>query len=231
MQTCTVADCTADIFVKSRGLCRKHYHRWWRTGNPLQAHYDRASGTPIERWWAKVEKGDGCWPWRASLDSHGYGQFDVTTDDKHKNHRAHRWGYQQLVRVLAADETLDHLCRNHACVRPDHLEPVSNAENVRRGEAGKRNADKTHCPKGHEYDGVDKSGRFCVACRRESNREKMRRIRGYKGNQPNSEKTHCNYGHKFTPENTIVRGSGRGCRECSRKAAREYMRRRRASDS
>ena len=27
---------------------------------------------------------------------------------------------------------IDHLCRNHRCVNPDHLEPVTHLENMRR---------------------------------------------------------------------------------------------------
>ena len=156
MDMCSIDGCGEPVFVKSRGWCRKHYHRWHRTGDPLQAKYERADGPPLERWWTKVEKTDGCWLWLGGLDRHGYGQFDVRDgeDGKRRNHRAHRWGYQQLVRQLDAAETLDHLCRNPQCVRPDHLDPVSHAENVGRGDSGKHNAVKTHCPKGHEYTAV-----------------------------------------------------------------------------
>lgn len=45
---------------------------------------------------------------------------------------AHRWAYEFLVGEIPEGLTLDHLCRNKACVMPDHLEPVTQAENHRR---------------------------------------------------------------------------------------------------
>lgn len=51
-------------------------------------------------------------------------------------HLAHRYYYEQAhgIPVGSLDSDLDHLCRNRACVNPDHLEPISRGENVRRGD-------------------------------------------------------------------------------------------------
>jgi hypothetical protein len=237
MDTCQIDNCELPVFVRSRGWCRKHYHRWHRTGDPLVVKYERAAGTPLERWWAKVEKTNTCWLWRGSLDRRGYGQFDVIDSDGHRNHRAHRWGYQQLVRPLNDDEPLDHLCRVHACVNPAHLEPVTHAENVARGEAGLRNASKTHCDNGHEftpentYRRRDNNARQCRECARQSTREAQRKARGTPADAVhNGDKTHCKHGHEFTPENTYnPPKGGRQCRTCARVKIREYMQRKRAA--
>lgn len=59
---------------------------------------------------------------------------------------AHRVAYEALVGPIPGGLVLDHLCRNPGCYNPTHLEPVTNAENIRRGYAV-----KTNCPHGHEY--------------------------------------------------------------------------------
>jgi hypothetical protein len=41
--------------------------------------------------------------------------------------------YEQHFGSIPENLELDHLCRNPACVRPDHLEPVTHLENLRRG--------------------------------------------------------------------------------------------------
>src|SRR5438105_2573404 len=121
----------------------------------------------VERFWAKVEKTDTCWLWTASTANGGYGAFvlnDVIV-------RAHRFAYELLVGPIPEGLQLDHLCRVRHCVNPAHLEPVTQQENIRRGER----ATATHCPNGHEYTpentqirtGAHRPGtRVCLTCKR-----------------------------------------------------------------
>lgn len=88
-------------------------------------------GSSEERFMVKVQvQPDGCWLWLGSRNHKGYGLF---TDEVGKNCRAHRWGYEHFAGQIPDGMVLDHLCRNTSCVNPAHLEPVTAAENTRRG--------------------------------------------------------------------------------------------------
>jgi hypothetical protein len=108
---------------------------------------------------------EGCWLWTAQHDRAGYAQFYLTS--LRRSVGAHRFAYELLVGPIPDGLVIDHLCRNPGCVNPGHLEPVTNAENIRRGLAGRL---KTHCPKGHPLDGSNvylrRNGtRYCRRCR------------------------------------------------------------------
>ncbi len=74
-----------------------------------------------------------CWVWQRAKNENGYG----TTKVGRRTVKAHRLYYELHIGPIPEGMSLDHLCRNVACVRPSHLEPVSHAENVRRGNAAK----------------------------------------------------------------------------------------------
>jgi hypothetical protein len=90
-----------------------------------------------ERVFEKIDVGD-CWNWTASTDGKGYGQVALGRNGgKQRLGRAHRVVYELLVGPIPEGLTLDHLCKNIICVNPDHLEPVTMGENVRRAEPGR----------------------------------------------------------------------------------------------
>lgn len=122
-----------------------------------------------ERFWSKVEKTATCWLWLAARDGKGYGAAYVGG----RQVRAHRFAYELLVGPIPEGLVLDHVkargCQHRHCVNPDHLEAVTNRENLMRGEGITAiAARKTHCPQGHPYDYVDPKSRKrkCRTCRR-----------------------------------------------------------------
>ena len=124
-----------------------------------------------ERFWEKVKKTEGCWFWLAYKVPTGHGRFRVGGKDGEMT-PAHRVSYRLLKGEIPKGMDLDHLCKNPSCVNPEHLEPVTRAENVMRGTGyGPTNAAKTSCLRGHIFDGentyFDKHGkRSCKECRR-----------------------------------------------------------------
>jgi hypothetical protein len=118
------------------------------------------------RFWDRVVAAD-CWIWAGGLTTAGYGRASVPGKGRQA---AHRIAYELLVGPIPEGLTLDHLCRNRACVNPDHLEPVGMTENMRRGAARGMALYRppTHCRRGHPFEGgntyISASGRSCRTC-------------------------------------------------------------------
>lgn len=123
MKECSVENCAK--VPRNRGLCPTHYTRFRRHGDPNKVMVVRHAGTDAERFWAKVERGEGCWLWSASK-SNGYGLF--MTYDRRKN-MAHRLAYELTIGPIPDGHQIDHICHNRACVNPDHLRLATNKQN------------------------------------------------------------------------------------------------------
>jgi hypothetical protein len=99
------------------------------------------------RFWPKVNKQglNGCWLWTGALNAQGYGKYGEGL--------AHRTAFILSVGSIPDGLQLDHLCRVRNCVNPDHLEPVTHLENVRRGLRGALFTPllTRSCGKGHPY--------------------------------------------------------------------------------
>lgn len=124
----------------------------------------------VQRVLGRITKTDTCWLWPTAKGGYGAVWFNGRTCG------AHRAVYEIFHGPIPKGMELDHLCRVHSCVNPDHLEPVTHVENVMRGKGiGVQNAAKTHCPQGHPYDDVNtywwRTWRYCRSCLK-ANRQK-----------------------------------------------------------
>lgn len=117
----------------------------------------------------------GCWEWLGNRSAKGYGRFKW----QRKNQNVHRMAYIHAVGPIPEGLVLDHFlfpdgCIGPPCANPDHLRPVSQQENILRGQGfGAVNAAKTHCPHGHPFDeantyliqlGLGRTRRQCRTC-------------------------------------------------------------------
>jgi hypothetical protein len=138
MSICTVSDCGRPLCA--RGFCNSHYARFRRNGIPGVIR----DPSPIVRFWARVNKTEGCWLWTGPVDGAGYGRMGA------RSRAAHRVAYEWLIGPVPDGLELDHLCRVRNCVNVSHLEPVTHRENVLRGDSmPARKAKQTHCIHGH----------------------------------------------------------------------------------
>jgi hypothetical protein len=104
--------------------------------------------TMNERFWSKVNKSTECWEWNGKKNWMGYGKFKLDGFEW----QAHRFAYFEANALVSSEKVIDHLCRNRGCVRPSHLQLVTQRTNVLRGIGFMAiNAQKTHCKRGHEF--------------------------------------------------------------------------------
>ncbi len=139
----------------------------------------------IDRFMDKVspEPTSGCWLWTATCDSGGYGSFSISS---RVMRGAHRVSFEIFKGPISEGMQIDHLCRVHCCVNPDHLEQVTQLENQRRMPDSVRatiteravlaKTSKLFCKRGHAFDITNtymaKGRRACRTCARY--RDKLR---------------------------------------------------------
>jgi hypothetical protein len=137
----------------------------------------RIESRPLQdRFWALVDRHrDGCWLWMGSRMHNGYGQFKKYPDGRSQS--AHRVAYELAIGPIPQGLDLDHLCRVRHCVNPEHLDPVSRGENLRRSPltGPGMNIRKTACPKGHSYATDNDGHRYCPTCKTERRKGKCDR--------------------------------------------------------
>lgn len=125
---------------------------------------------------SKVVAGlSGCHVWVRGLQGKGYS----STSYRHAPVSGHRLMLLALGQTVPKGLVIDHLCRNPRCINPDHLEVVTQRENIIRGTGfTARHAAKTHCPQGHALSvdnlepwSLGRGQRKCLICTRARKRK------------------------------------------------------------
>lgn len=148
---------------------RSDPRRGWIKGEPLRFRQGHGRRKHFDAQFCEEDRGylTPCWVWIGSTRT-GYG---VYTGFDGRAAQAHRFAFERAGGIIPDGYELDHLCRVPLCVNPDHLEPVTHAENLRRGLWGALRPVPTHCENGHEFTventRITKDGhRRCRACHR-----------------------------------------------------------------
>lgn len=102
----------------------------------------------------------------------------------------HRLAFYATRGFVPSNESglvIDHICNVPLCCNPEHLQAITQRENVMRGNGiCAKNAAKTTCSRGHDFTpentySYTRKGAPRRACRKcmAENMAKLRRIRGY----------------------------------------------------
>ena len=178
----------------------------------------------MDELFSRIDKTDSCWIWLGGKTTNGYG----TVRYKGKTNYIHRLVYTLVKGPIPIGLQIDHLCRVRLCCNPDHLEAVTQRENLLRGNTiTAKNVAKTECPKGHLYNETNTihrdGNRICRECKRlrDADYHKRNPKVSKTGKVHPGLRTHCPQGHEYTKENTYVKmlpndKRGRACRTCQR---------------
>jgi len=140
------------------------------------------------RFWNYVDKRDksSCWVWKGLKNKRqGYPEcFILKLTTRYKTIKAHRISWRLSGGKIPYRHVIDHICRNRACVNPNHLRAVTIGTNVLENSEGfaAKNKAKTHCLRGHPLSGdnlkVSRHGyRNCYTCALTRERDRRQRLR------------------------------------------------------
>lgn len=112
---------------------------------------------------------NGCWVYKKHRISKYIRERNGITG---KFFYAHRWAFEYFKGKIPDGLVIDHICMKTNCVNPDHLQAITNKENVLLGSGHAAiNAAKRACKHGHEFNLENTylrldGGRRCRICKR-----------------------------------------------------------------
>lgn len=151
----------------------------------------------------RIVRAGRCWIWQGAQSGpdapRGMGYGLATYEGKRQ--QAHRVSYQVFVGPIPDGLQIDHTCRQRMCVNPDHLEPVTQQENLLRGVLA-----RTHCKRGHEY---AEGSRDCLLCARERWHKKAESKKHARRSA-----SFCRRGHDLAASRKVASNGSAYCGEC-----------------
>ncbi|MEV0854716.1 HNH endonuclease [Nocardia fluminea] len=153
------------------------------TSMPESDRLEIAAKIDSRSWWETEPNaltGTPCRVWTGELASNGYALIRV--------HGRQAWPVHRVALALSGrydppELVSDHVCRVRRCVNPDHIELVTNVENVLRGVGlSAENARKICCHRGHLLAGSNvyrnaRGNRRCRICHSFLTRRSRARLR------------------------------------------------------
>lgn len=210
----------------------------WPSAGTVKGGTDMDDRTTAAFWERFTRTPHGCLVWTGYYNPRTrYGSFTHIEGGKSVTSLAHRLAWELLVGPIPKGMIIDHGnpergCLNRGCGEPSHLEPITQAENVRRrvghDDGGAFHRNKTHCPQGHPYEGENlytkaDGSRHCRACARATSAAYAAKKREENPLPPRQRKQVCVNGHALTDDNVINFANGkRSCRMCKRADVQRY---------
>lgn len=83
---------------------------------------------------SEVDPASGCWNWGGASTQQGYGCVQTVAYENgqtvNRQSMTHRVALEAKLRRPLGNLQAHHKCANRACCNPDHMEPVTSAQNM-----------------------------------------------------------------------------------------------------